>query len=85
MTDNVNSLKIRMQNIQKIRNTMRRPNVGITEVKESKENQVKKITKNIFFYNLIEDNLLNLKREMSLKVQESYKTMNKQKIISPNI
>lgn len=49
VTDNVNSLKIWMQNIQKIRNTMRRPNVGITEIKESKENQVKKNHKKYFF------------------------------------
>lgn len=49
VTDNVNSLKIWMQNIQKIKNTMRRPNVGITEIKESKENQVKKKSQKIFF------------------------------------
>ena len=55
---------------------MKRPNLRIIRVSEKEDSQVKG-PENVFS-KVIEENFLNLKKEMAIKVQEAYRTLNKQ-------
>jgi hypothetical protein len=54
---------------------MKRPNLRIIRVSEKEDSQVKG-PENVFS-KVIEENFLNLKKEMAIKVQEAYRTLNK--------
>jgi hypothetical protein len=54
---------------------MKRPNLRITQVDENKDSQLKG-TENVI-NKIIEENLPNLKKEITIKVQETYRTPNK--------
>jgi hypothetical protein len=51
---------------------MRRPNLRIIGVEESKDSQVKGPIN--IFNKIIEENLPNLKKEMPMNIQEAYRT-----------
>jgi hypothetical protein len=53
---------------------MRRPNLRIVRIEESKESQLKG-TLNIF-NKIIEEKFSNLKKEMLINIQEAYRTPN---------
>jgi hypothetical protein len=52
---------------------MRRPNLRIIGINENKNFQLKRLV-NIF--NKIEENFPNLKKEMTINIQEAYRTPN---------
>jgi hypothetical protein len=54
---------------------MRRPNLWIIEVDENEDFQLKGPAN--IFNNIIEENFLNLKKEMPMNIQESYRTLNR--------
>jgi hypothetical protein len=64
--------KILTQNIQKIQDTMRRPNLQIIGIDENEDFQLKGPVN--IFHKIIEENFPNLKKEMN--IQEPYKTPN---------
>jgi hypothetical protein len=66
---NAKSKKLLSQNIQVIQNTIRRSNLGI----EDREDSQFKGSINIF-NKIIEENFLNLKKEMPMNIQEEYRT-----------
>jgi hypothetical protein len=68
--------KILSQNIQKIQDTMRRPNLRIIGVDESDDFQLKGPAN--IFNKIIEENFPNLKKEMPMNIQEAYRTPNRQ-------
>jgi chromosome segregation ATPase len=70
--ENAKSKKILTQNIQEIQDTMRRPNLRIICIEESEDSQFKGPVN--IFNKIIEENLPNLKKEMSMNKQEAYKT-----------
>jgi hypothetical protein len=53
---------------------MRRPNLRIIGIEESEDSQLKGLVN--IFNKIIEENFPNLKKEMSMNVQEAYKTPN---------
>ena len=59
-------------NIQEIKDTMRRPNLRIIGIEESEDSQLKG-PENIF-NKIIEENFPNLKKEITINVQEAYRT-----------
>jgi hypothetical protein len=61
-----------MHNIQ---DTMRRPNLRIIGIEESEGSQLKGPIN--IFNKIIEENFPNLKKEMPMNIQESYRTLNK--------
>jgi hypothetical protein len=63
------------QNIQKIQDTMRRPNQRIMGTKESEDSQIKGPINN--FNKIIQENFSNLKKEMLVNIQEAYRTPNR--------
>ena len=63
------------QNIQEIQDTMRRPNLRIIGIEESKDSQLKGPVN--IFNKIIEEKLLNLKKEMPMKIQEAYRIPNR--------
>jgi hypothetical protein len=67
--ENAKCNKILSQNIQKIEDTMRRPNIWIIGVDENENFQLKGPV-NIFI-KIIEENFHNLKKEMPMKIQEA--------------
>jgi hypothetical protein len=67
--------KILSQNIQEIQHTMRRPNLRIIGVDENEEFQLKG-SANIF-NKIIGENFSNLKKEMPMNTQETYRTPNR--------
>jgi hypothetical protein len=67
--------KLLTQNIQKIQNTMQRPNLSIIGIEESEDSQIK--GHKIFFNKIIEEKFPNLKKEMAINVQEAHRTPNK--------
>ena len=67
--------KIIIQNIQEIQDTMRRPNLWIIGVDEDEDFQVK-VQANIF-NKMIEVNFPSLKKEMTMNIQEAYRTPNR--------
>ena len=54
---------------------MKRPNLRLIKIEENEDSQLKR-PKNVF-YKIIEENFPDLKKEMSIKVQEAYRTPNK--------
>jgi hypothetical protein len=55
---------------------MRRPNLRIIGIEESEDSQLKEPVN--IFNKIIEENFPNLKKEMSMNIQEAYRTPNKQ-------
>ena len=53
---------------------MRRPNLRIIGIKESKHSQLKGPVN--IFNKIIEENFCNLKKEMRINIQEAYRTPN---------
>jgi hypothetical protein len=73
--DNTKGKKILTQNIQEIKDTMRRPNLRIIGVDENEDNQLKGPAN--IFNKIIEENFPNLKKEMPMNIQEAYRTPNR--------
>ena len=65
--ENAKSKKLLTQNIQEIQDTMRRPNLRILGIEESKNSQLEGPV-NIF--NNIIENFPNLKKEVPMNIQE---------------
>jgi hypothetical protein len=61
---------------------MKRPNLKIIEIEEIEDSQLKR-PENVF-NKIIEENFPNLKKEMDIEVQETYKTPNKWVFLSHN-
>jgi hypothetical protein len=61
--------------IKETQNTMKRPNLRIISREESEDSQLK-VPVNVF-NKIIEENFLNLKKEMPINIQEIYKTPNR--------
>ena len=72
--ENAKCKKILTQNIQEIQDTMRRPNLRIIGVDENEDFQLKGPVN--IFNKIIEENFPNLKKEMSMNIQEAYRTPN---------
>jgi hypothetical protein len=72
---NVKCKKLLTQNIQKIQDTMRKPNLRIIGVDENKDFQLKGPVN--IFNKTIEENFPNLKKEMLMNIQEAYRTSNR--------
>jgi hypothetical protein len=64
--------KVLTQNIQEIQDTMRRSNLRIIGIEEREDSQLKGPVS--IFNKIIEENFPNLKKEMSMNIQETYKT-----------
>ena len=73
--ENAKCKKLLTQNIQEIQDTMRRPNLKIIGIEESKDSQLKGPVN--IFNKIIEENFLNLKKEMPMNIQEAYRTPNR--------
>ena len=73
--ENAKCKNILTQNIQKIQDTVRRPNLRIIGVEESEDSQLKEPVN--IFNKIIEENFPNLKREMPMNTQEAYRTTNR--------
>jgi hypothetical protein len=54
---------------------MRRPNLRIIGIEENKDSQLKKLVN--ISNNIIEENFPNLKKEMPIDIQETYRTPNR--------
>ena len=66
--------KILTQNIHEIQDTMRRPNLRIIGIDEN-DFQLKRPVN--IFNKIIEENFSNLKKEMTMNIQEAYRTPNR--------
>jgi hypothetical protein len=73
--ENAKCKKLLTQNIPKIQDTMRRPNLRIICIEEGNNNQLKGAVN--IFKEIIEENFLNLKKEMPLNIQEAYRNPNR--------
>jgi hypothetical protein len=73
---NVKCKKTLIQNIQAIQDTMRRTNLRIIGVDENQNFQLKGPVN--IFNKLIDENLPNLKKEIPMYIQETYRTPNRQ-------
>jgi hypothetical protein len=69
--ENAKCKKLLTQNVHEIQDTMRRPNLWIIGIEESEDSQCK-VPGNIF-HKIIEQNFPNLKKEMSMNIQEAYR------------
>jgi hypothetical protein len=67
--------KLLTQNIQEIQDTKKRPSLRIIGIEESEDSQLKG-PENVFNKS-IEENFPNLKEEMTINVQEAYRTPNR--------
>ena len=63
------------QNIQEIQDKMRKPNLRIIGLEESKDSQIRGPVNS--FNKIIEENFPNLKKELSINIQEAYRTPNR--------
>jgi hypothetical protein len=54
---------------------MRRPNLRIIGIEENKDSQLKGLVN--IFNKIIEKNITNLKKEMSMNIHEAYRTPNR--------
>ena len=72
--ENAKSKKFLTQNIQKIWDTMKRPNLKIIGIEEE-DSQLKGPEK--IFNKIIEEKFPNLKKEMPMNIQETYRTTNR--------
>ena len=66
--------KLLNQNIQEIQDTMRRPNLRIIGI-EGKEYQLRGRVN--IFNKIIEENFPTLKKEMTMRIKEAYRTPNR--------
>jgi hypothetical protein len=73
--ENAKSKKLITQNIQEILDTMRKPNLRIIGIEESQDSQLKGPVN--IFNKIIEENFPNLKKEMPVNIQETYRTPNR--------
>lgn len=73
--ENSKSKKFVTQSIQEIWSTMKFPNLRIIGIKEGEDLQLK-FSGNIF-NQIIEENFCNLKKEMAISAQETYRTTNR--------
>ena len=73
--ENVKSEKTLTHYFQEIWDTMKRPNLKIIGIEEGEKTQVKD-TENVF-NKITEENFPNLKKEMPIKAQESYRISNR--------
>jgi DNA repair exonuclease SbcCD ATPase subunit len=73
--ENAKCKKILTQNIQKIKDTMRIPNLRIIGVDENEDFQLK--GPGNIFNKIIEENFSNLKKEVPMNIQEAYRTPNR--------
>jgi hypothetical protein len=73
--EDTKSKKCLTQNIQETPDTMRRPNLRITGIEESEDSQLKGPVH--IFNKIIEENFPNLKKEMTINIQEAYKSPNR--------
>jgi hypothetical protein len=67
--------KLLTQNIQEIQGTTRRPNLRIIGIEESEDSQLKGPVNII--NKIIEENFPNLNKEMTMNIQEAYRTPNR--------
>jgi hypothetical protein len=72
--ENAKCKKILTQNIQEIQDTIRRPNLRIIGVHENEDFQLKGLGN--IFNKIIEENVPNLRKEMTMNIQEAYRTPN---------
>jgi Fe-S oxidoreductase len=70
--ENTKCKKLLTQSMQKIKYTMRRQNLRIRCIEESKDFQLKGPVN--IFNKIIEENFPNLKKEMTMNIQEAYRT-----------
>ena len=75
ITEKAKCKKILTQNFQEIKDTMRRPNLRIILIEESKHSQLKGSVN--IFKKIIEETFPNLKKEMTMNIQEAYRTPNR--------
>jgi hypothetical protein len=73
--ENAKCKKILTQNIQEIQETVRKPNLWIIGVDENENFQLKWLAN--IFNKITEENFPNLKKEMSMNIQEVYRTPNR--------
>ena len=73
--ENKKRKKSQTQNIQEIKDTMRRPNLQIIGVDENEDFQLKGPAN--IFNKIIEENFPNIKKDMPMNIQEAYKIQNR--------
>ena len=73
--ENANCKKLLTQNIQEIQDIMKRPNLRITDIKDSEDYQFQGAVN--IFNKIIEENFPNLKKEMPTNIQEAYRIPNR--------
>jgi hypothetical protein len=73
--ENEKCKKILTQNIQEIQDTMLRPNLRIIGINENEDVQLKGPVN--IFNKIIEETFPNLKKEMPMNIQETYRTPNR--------
>ena len=73
--ENTKHKRLLTQNMQEIQDTMRRPNLRVVGIVESEDSQLKGSVN--IFNKIIEENFPNLKKEMSMNIQEVYRTPNR--------
>jgi hypothetical protein len=73
--ENAQCKKILTQNIQEIQDKKRRPNLQILGVDENEDFQLKGPAN--IFNKIIEENFPHLKKEMTMNIQEAYRTPNR--------
>jgi uncharacterized coiled-coil protein SlyX len=74
--ENTKCKKILTQNIQDMKDIMRRPKLQIIGVDENEDFQLKGPAN--IFNKIIEENFPNLKKEMPMNIKEAYRTPNRQ-------
>ena len=73
--ENSEHKKLLTQSIQKIQDTMKRPNLRTIGIEEKEDSQLKE-PENVF-KKIIEENFSSIKKEKAIKVQEACRTTNK--------
>jgi chromosome segregation ATPase len=73
--ENVKSKKLLAQNTQEIQDKVRRPNLRIADIEESKDSQLKGPIN--IFNKVVEEKFPNLNKVMPMKIQEAYRTSNR--------
>jgi hypothetical protein len=73
--ENSKCKKILTQSIQEIQDTMRRPILRIVGIEENEDFQIKGPVN--IFNKIMEENFPNLKRQMTMNIQEDYRAPNR--------
>jgi hypothetical protein len=73
--ENAKSKILPAQNVQETQDTMKRPKLNIIGIEDSEDSQLKGPVN--IFNKVIEENFPNLKKEMSINMQEAYRTPNR--------